>query len=71
VSLRDIDTETCSSKLGVGPKADNVALQNEILLRNLKKSKQDAVWQNPLSKAMAQKGCFSDGDDDVVNTASL
>jgi hypothetical protein len=44
--------------LGVGRKADDLALQRKLLLQNSKKLKPDAIWQNLLSKAMDQKELF-------------
>jgi hypothetical protein len=39
-------------------------LQNPELLQNPKKWKLDAIWQNLLRKAVAQKCCFVDDDGD-------
>jgi hypothetical protein len=45
--------------LGVGRKADDLALQN-LLLRNPKKWKLHAPWQN----IVRMTGCFANDDDD-------
>jgi hypothetical protein len=68
VSLQDINTETWSSKLGVGCKADDLALWKKLLLQNPKKRKPDGlihdtarsrqIWQNLLRKPMTQKTPF-------------
>jgi hypothetical protein len=46
VPLGDINIGTWSFRLEVGPKA------NDVLLQNPKKLKPDAMWQNLLSKAV-------------------
>jgi hypothetical protein len=52
LSLGDINTEIWSSRLGVGSKADNLAMLKKIVTKS-KGVKTDANWQNLLRKAMA------------------
>jgi hypothetical protein len=58
LSLGDTNTGAWPSRLGVGRKDDDLAVQKKSFSRNPKKLKPDAIWQNFLKKTMAQKGLF-------------